>query len=211
MTLAAHLPHLGREQHNGGVNNGQSLTPCPQCGTSTAVHSISELADMARTQLSQMSQLSGTPNPGVPQQGWNAEPVAGPPPGPGGRRSFGNLGGGFGRRGRDYGMDVGDSIEDAIAGAAMGAAAGLIGRAIKKRVEQTMANRVMPAVNAAAASREPMLREQIAVAEKYPEICACITDQVVFLAGGSQVVPMPNLQTLTLAQADGLVAQLRGG
>jgi hypothetical protein len=168
---------------------------------------------MARMQLGQMSQLPGTPNAGVPpQQGWNAEPVAGPPPGPGGRRSFGSLGGrGFGRRGVDYGGDVADSIEGAIAEVALGAAAGFIGRAIKKRVEQAMTDRVMPAVNAAAASREPMLREQIAIAEKYPEICACVTDQVVFLAGGSGTVPMPNLQTLTMAQADGIVAQLRGG
>jgi hypothetical protein len=188
--------------------------PCPRCGTSTAVHSITELADMARMQLNQLSgmQNQGIPQQGQPQQGWNAEPTAGPPPGPDGRRSFGNFGGGFGRRGRDYGGDyIGDSIDDAIAGAATAAAASLIGRAIKKRVEQTMANRVMPAVNAAAASREPMLREQIAIAEKYPEICACVNDQVVFLAGGSQVVPMPNLQTLTMAQADGIVAQLRGG
>lgn len=184
--------------------------PCPQCGTSTAVHSITELADMARMQLSQMS---GTPSPGVPQQqGWAAEPVAGPLPGPGGRRSFGSSGGGgFGRRSVDYGGDVADSVEGAIAEVALGAAAGFIGRAIKKRVEQTMANRVMPTVAAAAAQREPMLREQIAIAEKYPDICACVNDQVVFLAGGSRVVPMPNLQTLTVAQADGIVAQLRGG
>jgi len=169
---------------------------------------------MARMQLSQMSQLSGTPSPGTPspgpptQQGWTAEPVAGPPPGPGGRRSFGNLGRGFGRRDIDFGDS--DSIEGAIAGVAMGAAAGLIGRAIKKRVEQAMADRIVPAMTAAAASREPVLREQIAVAEKHPDICACLNDQVVFLAGGSRVVPMPNLQTLTLAQADGIVAQLRG-
>jgi len=183
--------------------------PCPQCGTTTAVHSITELADLARMQL---GQLSGTPNPGVPQQGWAAEPVAGAPPGPGGRRSFGSFGGGgFGRRGVDYGGDVADSVEGAIAEVALGAAAGFIGRAIKKRVDQAMANRVMPAVNAAAASREPMLREQIAIAEKYPEICACTNDQVVFLTGGNRVVPMPNLQTLTMAQADGIVGQLRGG
>ncbi len=98
-----------------------------------------------------------------------------------------------------------------VAEVALGAAAGFIGRAIKKRVEQAMTDRVMPAVNAAAASREPMLREQIAIAEKYPDICACVTDQIVFLAGGSGTVPMPNLQTLTMAQADGIVAQLHGG
>jgi hypothetical protein len=210
MTLAAHLPHMGRDQHNGGVSNGQSLTPCPQCGTSTAVHSITELADMARMQLSQMSQLSGPPNSGVPpQQGWNAEPVAGPPPGPGGHRSFGSIGRGSGRRAFDYGDS--DSIEGAIAGVALGAAAGFIGRAVRKRVEQAMADRVVPVVAAATANREPMLREQIAIAEKYPDICACVNDQVVFLAGGGGTVPMPNLQTLTVVQADAMVAQLRGG
>jgi len=167
----------------------------------------------------QLGQMQGMPNqnPGVPQQGWQAEPVAGPPPGPGGRRSFGGLGGGgFGSRRPGLGdVDLGDSLTDSIEGAigavALGAAAGFIGRKIKKRVEQTMADRVMPAVQAAAAQREPMLREQIAIAEKYPDICACVNDQVVFLAGGSAMVPMPNLQTLTMAQADGIVAQLRGG
>lgn len=178
--------------------------PCPQCGNSAAVHSINELADLARMQL---SQVPGAPSQPSPQQGWAAEPVAGPVPGPGyaGTPRSGPIGGGWPRRTRDMG-DVSDSVEGAIADVALGAAAQFIGRAIRKRVEKTMNERIMPTL---AATKETMLREQIAIAEKYPDICACMTDHVVFLTGGNRVLPMPNLQTLTLAQADGMVAQLR--
>jgi hypothetical protein len=64
-----------------------------------------------------------------------------------------------------------------------------------------------------AANAEARLREQVAIAEQHPDLRACITDQVIFLAGGSQVEPLSsvNLGTVTLAQADALVARLRGG
>jgi hypothetical protein len=51
-----------------------------------------------------------------------------------------------------------------------------------------------------------MLREQIAIAERYPDLR---TDNVVFLAGGHRVVPMSSLRGFTLEQADAVVAQLR--
>ena len=57
-----------------------------------------------------------------------------------------------------------------------------------------------------------MLREQVAIAEKYPGLRACLTDQVVFLAGGSRVLPMAGLTgTITVAQADAVVARLQDG
>jgi hypothetical protein len=57
-----------------------------------------------------------------------------------------------------------------------------------------------------------MLREQIAIAERYPDLRACLTDNVIFLAGGSRVLPMSSLRRgLTLEQADAAVAQLRNG
>jgi len=34
---------------------------------------------------------------------------------------------------------------------------------------------------------------------------------VVFLTGGSRALPLPNLTTVTVEQADALVARLRGG
>ena len=66
----------------------------------------------------------------------------------------------------------------------------------------------MPTLTARA---EAAAREQIAVAEKYPQLRACLDDGVIFLAGGSRVLPMPDLNAITVAQADALVAQLTTG
>lgn len=71
-----------------------------------------------------------------------------------------------------------------------------------------MAQNVLPAV---AASRDTILRTQIEIAQRHPDLCACTTDNVIFLAGGSRVLPMPNLMAVTVEQADHLVAQLRTG
>ena len=102
-----------------------------------------------------------------------------------------------------------DSIEDAVAGLVMDAATKFIGRAIGRRVKRAYEERVVPAM---AAKQEAMLREQIAIAERYPDLRACLTDKVIFLAGGSRVVPMSSLSRgLTLEQADAVVAQLRNG
>ncbi len=90
---------------------------------------------------------------------------------------------------------------------ALGAAARFIGRAVAKKVQ----NRVMPAVNQAMTQRQDLLRQQIAIAQQHPDIRACMTDHVIFLAGGSRTLPMPNLGTITTQQADTVVAQLRQG
>ena len=102
-----------------------------------------------------------------------------------------------------------DSIEDAVAGLVMDAATKFIGGAIGRRVKRAYEERVVPAVTA---KQDAMLREQIAIAERYPELRACLTDNVVFLAGGNRVVPMSSLSRgFTLEQADAVVAQLRNG
>lgn len=202
----------------GQFTGGQATDPCPQCGSTAAVHSIGELAALAQMQLDKLP--GNAPQPGAPQQGWNAEPrtgpvpgwaaepQAGPPPGSGGWRGSGSRTG----RTRDYyGDSPVDAIEGAVADVALGAAARFIGRAVAKRVQQTMNDRVMPAMNQALAQRQALLREQIAIAQQHPDVRACMTDNVVFLAGGSRVLPMPNLGTLTAQQADTLVAQLRQG
>jgi hypothetical protein len=56
-----------------------------------------------------------------------------------------------------------------------------------------------------------MLREQIAIAERHPDLRACLNDQVIFLAGGSRALPMPDLASVTREQADAMVASLRDG
>ncbi|MDQ2875814.1 MAG: hypothetical protein M3Y33_13900 [Actinomycetota bacterium] len=226
----------------------QSKEPCPQCRNATAVHSISELAAMAKDRLNQPSAgyqagpqpgyaspqqnqpgYTGQPQPGYtaePQPGYTAEPQPSwgsqPPPGyaaepqPGGQgpdssqRSARRPGVGDifapARYARNLGEGIADDIEGAIAGAALGAAAKFIGRRIGRRAQQAYTERVVPAV---AAGQEAMLREQVAIAERHPDIRACLTDNVIFLAGGNRVLPMPRIDTLTVQQADALVAQLR--
>ena len=91
----------------------------------------------------------------------------------------------------------------------MEAAAKFIGRAIGRRVKRAYNERLAPAM---AARQEAMLREQIAIAERYPGLRACLSDQVVFLAGGSRSLPLSSLGPgFTLEQADEMVARLRDG
>ena len=100
------------------------------------------------------------------------------------------------------------SLGDDIAGAAMGAAARFIGRKIGRKVQ----DRLEQAMSTVAAKQQDTLQQQIAIAERHPDLRACLTDKVVFLAGGSRTVPMPDLgPTLTVERADALVAQLRDG
>ena len=182
---------------------------CPQCGSASGVHSIEELAAMARARLGQIQGPGAGPQPGYAagpqpgygagQPGWAAEPQAGPLPGRGGRqRSYSQP--------SDIGGDL--SFGDDVAGAVLGMAGRFIGRSIGRRVQDKLAQQVVPAM---AARQEAVLREQIAIAERHPDLRACLTDQVVFLAGGSRVMPMPNLANVTLEQADVLVARLRDG
>ena len=197
------------------MTNDQQATACPRCGSTDSVHSIQELASLAS---GQPGQQPGTPQQGwnaAPQQGpiggWDAEPQAGPPPGPGGLRG---LAGGFrgGRRSWDDNPVMGgnplDNLGEDIAGAAASAAFGLVGRAIGRRVQRAMTERVVPAVQARQQAAMGNWQE---IAQRHPDLRACLTDKVVFLAGGSRVAPLPNLGGVTVEQADQLVASLRDG
>jgi hypothetical protein len=198
----AGLPPGASLPHNGGVTNEQMASVCPRCGGTDQVHSIQELAALASSQLNQAH--ASEPQAG-PVRGWEAEPRPGPLPGPGG------FGGGI-RNTWDY--DRGamtsnpmDALGEDIAGAAVSAAMGFAARAISRRVERAMTERVVPTV---MARQQTVLQTQIEIAQRHPDLCACMTDQVIFLAGGSRVLPMPNLMTVTVEQADQMVAQLRG-
>ena len=111
-----------------------------------------------------------------------------------------------------------------MTGLVMDAATKFVGRAISRRLKRAFDERVVPAMAArqeqmasrqeGVARQEGILREQIAIAERYPDLRACLSDQVVFLAGGSRVVSVPisNLTSgFSLAQADAMVGQLRNG
>jgi len=138
--------------------------------------------------------------------GYAQQPRPGPPGGWRGIRSRAR----GGSDGIDLGLgDLGDDIAGAAMGVAAGAAAKFIGRAIGRKVQAAMNDRVLPAM---AARQQEVLQTQIAIAERHPDLRACLTDKVIFLVGGSRVLPMPNLaRLLTVDQADALVAQLRNG
>jgi hypothetical protein len=198
------------------MTDGQIAASCPQCGSSAAVHSIGELAAMARSQLGQ-AQLGpqAGPQPGWaaqpqagPVPGWAAEPQAGPVPGYAAQPQAGPVPGSWSGRSGGFGDGSVDGLEQAVADVALGAAARFIGRGVSRRLQRAVSERVLPAV---AASKETVLREQVAIAERYPGIRACLTDSVIFLAGGSRVLPMPDISRITLPQADALVAQLKEG
>jgi len=207
---------------------GQGGAVCPQCGSTAAVHSIEELAAMARSRLGEQQAGHGSaPQPGYaaePQPGYAAEPRPGPPgpppgyaaeprPGPPGYAAEPRPGPPGGWAGRGSGLpDVsgdGLSFGDDLAGIAMTAATRFVGRAIGRRMQRTINERVLPTL---AAKQEATLRAQIAIAGRHPDLRACLTDQVVFLAGGSRVLPMAGVTgMLTVEQADALVARLRDG
>jgi hypothetical protein len=191
-------------------------TVCPQCGNTDAVHSIQELATLARARMGQQGPMGpqpGTqaqPQPGTqaqPQGGWAAEPVAGPLPTPGSRGS-GYQPRNYSRGDTSFGDSIGDDIAGAVLGAAAGAAAKFLGRQAGRRIQDRLTQQVLPGM---AAKQQTMLQTQIAIAERHPDLCACLNDQVIFLTGGSRTLPMPNLMTVTVEQADAMVARLRDG
>jgi hypothetical protein len=139
-----------------------------------------------------------------------AEPQAGPLPTSRGRRSS--------YQPRSYSggdTSIGDSIGDDIAGAVLGAAAGaaarFLGRQASRRLQDRLTQQVMPAMAAKQQNMQTMLQTQIAIAERHPDLSACLNDQVIFLNGGNRTLPMPNLMTVTVEQADAMVARLRDG
>ena len=200
-------------------------TVCPQCGNTDAVHSIQELATLARARMGQQEPMG--PQPGMPAQpqqgtqaqpgwsaepqgGWAAEPVAGPLPTPGSRRSGYQLRN-YSSGDTSFGGSIVEDIAGAVLGAATGAAAKFLSRQVGRRMQDRLTQQVIPAMAAKQQNLQTMLQTQIAIAERHPDLCACLNDQVIFLTGGSRTLPMPNLMTVTVEQADAMVARLRDG
>jgi hypothetical protein len=101
-----------------------------------------------------------------------------------------------------------DTFEDAIGEAVLGAATKAIGRVIGRKMRQAYNERIAPAM---AARQEAVLNERVAIAQRHPDLRACLRDQVVFLVGGTRVLPLASaMQVRTVEQSDALVAQLGG-
>ena len=106
------------------------------------------------------------------------------------------------------GGNVADSIEEAIGEAALGAATKAIGRVLGRKMRQAYNERIVPAM---AARQEAAVNARTAIAQRHPDLRACLRDQVIFLVGGTRVLPLASaMQVRTVEQSDALVAQLRG-
>ena len=111
------------------------------------------------------------------------------------------------RRSWDSGSGA-DTFEDAIGEAVLGAATKAIGRVIGRKMRQAYNERIVPAM---AARQEAVLNDRVAIAQRHPDLRACLKDQVVFLVGGTRVLPLASaMRVRTVEQSDALVAQLRG-
>jgi hypothetical protein len=101
-----------------------------------------------------------------------------------------------------------DTFEEAVGEAVLGAATKAIGRVIGRKMRQAYNERIAPAM---AARQEAVLNDRVAIAQRHPDLRACLNDQVVFLVGGTRVLPLASaMQVRTVEQSDALVAQLRG-
>jgi hypothetical protein len=132
---------------------------------------------------------------GVPQSGYQGQPWQGQSPSRP-RRLFGSE------------EIVSDTLEGAIGEAVLGAATKALGGVIGRRMRRAFEEKVVPAM---AARQESMTRNRMSIAERHPDLRACLNDQVVFLAGGTRTIPLAQAMAVrTPEQSDALVAQLRG-
>jgi hypothetical protein len=118
------------------------------------------------------------------------------------------LGGFRGRRGNWGNGGMGGSPLDNLGDDIGEAAMGLVGRALGRRLQRAMTERVVPAVQA---KLQAATRSQQEIAQRHPDLCACLKDRVIFLAGGSRTAPMDSLKGMDPQQVDELVASLRDG
>ncbi len=183
---------------------GTQQDACPRCGSTADVRTVQDLVDMYG-QLQQGNPMQGR----GPYQQYGQQYGPGPGPGPSSEAWYGpESGGGPGWPLSSPGpgsAPPGQDIADAVLG---GVAGRFIGKAIRNRMQRVVEERIMPTLNARA---EQSRQQLLAIAQRYPELRACLRDQVTFLAGGTRTVPLSEvpLPNVTLAQADALVARLR--
>jgi hypothetical protein len=112
-----------------------------------------------------------------------------------------------GRRGWESGSGA-STLEDALGDMVGGVAAKAIGRVIGRKMRKVFDERVAPAM---AAARGPDMQQRMAIAQRHPDLRACLNDQVIFLVGGTRTLPLASAARVqTVEQSDALVAQLRG-
>jgi hypothetical protein len=155
---------------------------CPSCGTTDQVRTVQQLFELLNGLQAEAEQQA--------EQARQAAPPSGPTT----------------PVGSDLQNPAMQDPSQQVANFVLETAGHLIGKAIGKRVHRTDEDRVRPALDEQATSSR---QEQDAIVERHPDLRGCLRDQVIFVAGGTRVVPLADVMPITLAHADALVAQLR--
>jgi hypothetical protein len=203
------------------VDDQIGVSRCPKCGSGDHVRTARELFDMMNMAREEAYRRSHPFQQSGPMQGQSQSQ------GSGGiddgeydhynvERSDPRLRGRIPERGgSDLNVDFdGDSVGDDIGAALVVTAFGFAGRALAKRMKRVYDANLAPAMEAKAAQWQQQWErskaEQDQIVARYPELRGCMKDEVVFLDGGYKTVPVKELKvTVTLAQADAVVARLR--
>ena len=166
---------------------GSQQAFCPRCGRSDEVQTVRELFDLLNTlqdaAIAQAQQARySQPGPHQRRNDWDSD-----------QGSY-----------ADPGQDIADAV--------LGSATALIGRAIGKRMRRTFDEKIGPALQGRAEQSVQQSRlEQDAIVQQHPDLRGCMRDQVIFLAGGSNTMPMSDIpMPITAAQADVLIGRPRG-
>lgn len=183
---------------------------CPQCDSSADVRTVREFFDIINAggalAFERFNEQSGGPNADDGKYNhYNAE-------GPRSRS----------RKARSKKWERGKLTMELLSdpgGAVADVAFGFAGRAIGRGVKKVVNEQVKPAMQAQAAQAQGAKAEQQfaqaqadqdVIVARYPELRACMKDQVVFLDGGSRSVPISEIpMPVTPTQADAVVARLR--
>ena len=183
---------------------------CPQCGSSVDVRTIREFFDIMNAGGAQGFQrlIDQSGRPHADDVNYNHYNVEGSRSRP--------------RKGRSKKRERAEFAADFLsdpAGAVIGSALGFAGRAIGRGAKKVVNEQVVPTMQAQAARAQAAKAEQQfaqaqadqdAIVARYPELRACMKDQVVYLDGGSGTVPISEIPVpVTLTQADAVVARLR--
>jgi hypothetical protein len=160
---------------------------CPSCGTSAGVRSLAQMmADAERGREQAMRERAERPPSGHQPFDWTSEDSA-----------LGESGGG---------ADLGQSLFDFT----VASTAYLLRQTVGRRLKRYYQERLLPE---AGKAREAHRRKQLQLAERYPDLRVCISDQMIFVAGGNRAIPLDRLARNRPADLDAamgaLVAELR--
>jgi len=168
------------------MEDGAQPAVCPSCGSSEEVRTIQQLFDLLNSAQNESRQ--------------QAEQLrqAGPPPLPPRQDAS------------DLQNPAQQEPSQQVANLVLDTAGRFIGKAIGKRLNRAYEERISPALDEQASrAAEQSRQEQAAIIERHPDLRGCMRDEVLFVAGGTRVVPFTDVMPITLAHADALVDRLR--